>query len=135
MSGEHKVRPLPPGMDITAAPRGISANLSGGRLCATDIDIVMCTHLHADHVGWNTRLESGRSVPTFSERALYHEQTEIDAHAEEAGVRLQADHGNFQRQRFADSMPALHAMVEPGDEIADGALIVAYAGPRSGQPG
>jgi len=25
----------------------------------------MCTHLHGDHVGWNTRLENGRWVPTF----------------------------------------------------------------------
>jgi glyoxylase-like metal-dependent hydrolase (beta-lactamase superfamily II) len=25
----------------------------------------MCTHLHSDHVGWNTRLENGRWVPTF----------------------------------------------------------------------
>jgi glyoxylase-like metal-dependent hydrolase (beta-lactamase superfamily II) len=25
----------------------------------------MCTHLHADHVGWNTRLVNGRWVPTF----------------------------------------------------------------------
>ena len=25
----------------------------------------MCTHLHWDHVGWNTRLEDGRWVPTF----------------------------------------------------------------------
>ena len=30
-----------------------------------DIDYVMCTHLHVDHVGWNTRLENGRWVPTF----------------------------------------------------------------------
>ena len=30
-----------------------------------DIDFVMCTHLHTDHVGWNTRLEDGRWVPTF----------------------------------------------------------------------
>ena len=30
-----------------------------------DIDFVMCTHLHGDHVGWNTRLENGRWVPTF----------------------------------------------------------------------
>lgn len=29
------------------------------------IDYVMCTHLHADHVGWNTRLVDGRWVPTF----------------------------------------------------------------------
>lgn len=29
------------------------------------IDMVMCTHLHFDHVGWNTRLDNGRWVPTF----------------------------------------------------------------------
>lgn len=29
------------------------------------IDVVVCTHLHVDHVGWNTRLEHGRWVPTF----------------------------------------------------------------------
>ena len=27
--------------------------------------MVMCTHLHFDHVGWNTRLENGKWVPTF----------------------------------------------------------------------
>lgn len=30
-----------------------------------DIDIVVCTHLHFDHVGWNTRLVDGRWIPTF----------------------------------------------------------------------
>ena len=30
------------------------------------IDTVLCTHLHVDHVGWNTRLEDGRWVPTFA---------------------------------------------------------------------
>ena len=29
------------------------------------VDVVICTHLHVDHVGWNTRLENGRWVPTF----------------------------------------------------------------------
>lgn len=29
------------------------------------IDTVLCTHLHVDHVGWNTRLVEGRWVPTF----------------------------------------------------------------------
>ena len=30
-----------------------------------DVDYVFCTHLHFDHVGWNTRLVDGRWVPTF----------------------------------------------------------------------
>jgi glyoxylase-like metal-dependent hydrolase (beta-lactamase superfamily II) len=29
------------------------------------IDTVVCTHLHVDHVGWNTTRESDRWVPTF----------------------------------------------------------------------
>ena len=34
------------------------------------IDTVICTHLHVDHVGWNTMLVDGRWVPTFP-RARY----------------------------------------------------------------
>jgi glyoxylase-like metal-dependent hydrolase (beta-lactamase superfamily II) len=29
------------------------------------VDAVICTHLHVDHVGWNTMLENGRWMPTF----------------------------------------------------------------------
>jgi len=35
-----------------------------------DVDYVVCTHLHVDHVGWNTRLVEGRWLPTFL-RATY----------------------------------------------------------------
>jgi glyoxylase-like metal-dependent hydrolase (beta-lactamase superfamily II) len=34
------------------------------------VQVVVCTHLHVDHVGWNTRLENARWVPTFP-RARY----------------------------------------------------------------
>jgi glyoxylase-like metal-dependent hydrolase (beta-lactamase superfamily II) len=34
------------------------------------VDFVVCTHLHVDHVGWNTRFVDGRWVPTFP-RARY----------------------------------------------------------------
>jgi glyoxylase-like metal-dependent hydrolase (beta-lactamase superfamily II) len=30
-----------------------------------NVDVVLCTHLHWDHVGWNTRLVDGEWVPTF----------------------------------------------------------------------
>jgi glyoxylase-like metal-dependent hydrolase (beta-lactamase superfamily II) len=30
-----------------------------------DVNAVVCTHLHVDHVGWNTMLEDGKWVPTF----------------------------------------------------------------------
>jgi glyoxylase-like metal-dependent hydrolase (beta-lactamase superfamily II) len=38
-----------------------------------DVNLVMCTHLHMDHVGWNARLTNGRWVPTFpNARYLLH---------------------------------------------------------------
>lgn len=37
------------------------------------VDCVFCTHFHGDHVGWNTRLDGGRWVPTFpNARYLFH---------------------------------------------------------------
>ena len=30
-----------------------------------EIDTVLCTHLHYDHVGWNTMLVDGKWIPTF----------------------------------------------------------------------
>ena len=41
-------------------------NLARAGFLPEDIDLVMCTHLHFDHVGWNTRLENGKWVPTFA---------------------------------------------------------------------
>ena len=38
------------------------------------VDAVLCTHMHVDHVGWNTRLVDGRWQPTFAAaRYLYAE--------------------------------------------------------------
>jgi glyoxylase-like metal-dependent hydrolase (beta-lactamase superfamily II) len=39
-------------------------------LSPDDIDFVMCTHPHPDHVGWNTRLENGIWRPLFDGRAI-----------------------------------------------------------------
>ena len=44
---------------------GYLTNLASAGFKPEDIDIVLCTHLHYDHVGWNTRLENGRWVSTF----------------------------------------------------------------------
>ena len=40
-------------------------DLSAAGFPPESIDTVLCTHLHVDHVGWNTRLVGGRWVPTF----------------------------------------------------------------------
>ncbi len=44
-----------------------------------DVDYVLCTHLHVDHVGWNTRLDNGRWVPTFPNARYVLSRTEYEA--------------------------------------------------------
>ena len=40
-------------------------HLAGVGWSREGVDAVVCTHLHTDHVGWNTMLENGKWVPTF----------------------------------------------------------------------
>ena len=42
------------------------------------IDIVVCTHLHVDHVGWNTMLVDGEWKPTFPNARYLIGRTEFD---------------------------------------------------------
>ena len=53
-------------------------SLASHGLTVEDIDYVMCTHLHSDHVGWNTRLEDGRWVPTFPNARYLFTKKEYD---------------------------------------------------------
>ena len=48
-----------------SSTRLISQRLRAAGVAPEDVDLVLCTHLHADHVGWNTMLRDGRWVPTF----------------------------------------------------------------------
>jgi glyoxylase-like metal-dependent hydrolase (beta-lactamase superfamily II) len=41
------------------------ADLAAAGFERESIDTVLCTHLHVDHVGWNTMLVNGRWAPTF----------------------------------------------------------------------
>jgi len=84
------------------------------------IDYVLCTHLHADHVGWNTRLVGDRWVPTFPNAKYVFSKTENDYWA----ARYAADAKNHHILGYIDSvLPIIEAgqAVIVGDyaEIAD----------------
>jgi glyoxylase-like metal-dependent hydrolase (beta-lactamase superfamily II) len=67
-----------------------------------DIDYVMCTHMHVDHVGWNTRLENGRWVPTFPNARYLFAGTELDFWT--------AEHAKTPNEVIADSvLPVIEA--------------------------
>jgi len=60
--GEHTT----PGFEVLA-PQNSSflADLSHAGFDRESIDIVLCTHMHFDHVGWNTMRSRGKWIPTF----------------------------------------------------------------------
>src|SRR5258705_10370408 len=71
-----------------------------------DIDFVICTHLHVDPVGWNTRLEGGRWVPTFPKARYVFGKAEYDYWAEQ--------HAKAEVPPFGDSVLPVVEARRPG---------------------
>ena len=73
---------------------GFLDTLKAAGVAPDAVDVVICTHLHVDHVGWNTRLANGRWVPTFP-RARYlfarREWEHWTAESEEGTQRIMGD--------------------------------------------
>ncbi|MGH7403857.1 MAG: MBL fold metallo-hydrolase, partial [Candidatus Rokuibacteriota bacterium] len=61
--GDHKQRARP-NWNMTSSGEYLKRFGETG-VRPEQVDYVMCTHFHTDHVGWNTRMENGRWVPTF----------------------------------------------------------------------
>ncbi len=75
--GNNKDRPAQPAWHRMKSQTYLQ-NLADVGLRVEDIDVVLCTHLHIDHVGWNTRLENGRWVPTFPKARYLFSKRELD---------------------------------------------------------
>jgi glyoxylase-like metal-dependent hydrolase (beta-lactamase superfamily II) len=53
------------------------------------VNAVVCTHLHVDHVGWNTMLEGGKWVPTFPNARYFIGRREYEHWSNEGGEEQQ----------------------------------------------
>ncbi|MER5972932.1 MBL fold metallo-hydrolase [Streptomyces sp. NPDC002055] len=82
------------------------------------VDLVLLTHLHTDHVGWNTRAENGTWVPTFPNARYVTSRTEWEFWA---GYAMDEP----RRQMFHDSVfPVERAgLLDVVDVPADGARL------------
>lgn len=103
--------------------------LSAAAVSVDDIDFVMCTHLHVDHVGWNTRLENGRWVPTFPNARYVFAKHEFDYWSEQ--------NAKAEIAPFADSvLPVVeakrHQIVGNGHQIGDHVRILPTPGHTPG---
>lgn len=93
------------------------------------IDVVLCTHLHVDHCGWNTMLVDGAWVPTFPNARYLFARNEV--------AFAQGEKDGDAAAIFEDSVkPILEAgladLVEPGHEIAEGVRLKATPGHTPG---
>lgn len=118
------------------APSIYLGQLAALGLRPEDVDLVFCTHLHADHVGWNTKLENGRWVPTFPNARYIVSKSELDHWlTAEAQSPEPIHHGSF-----ADSVrPILEAglfdQVSDGFSIGKGLDLIGLPGHSPGQIG
>lgn len=74
--GNHKVRPGIPAFDNLNTD--FIARLATAGYAPEDIDLVVCSHLHVDHVGWNTKLDNAGWVPTFANARYVFPAPDVD---------------------------------------------------------
>jgi len=92
--------------------------LSRHGLSLDDIDIVINTHLHFDHCGWNTRREGSQFVPTFSKARYFMQRAEWE-HALHPSER---DRASYLEEWFAPAEPQT-VFVEGAREIVAGVRV------------
>jgi glyoxylase-like metal-dependent hydrolase (beta-lactamase superfamily II) len=84
-------------------------NLTAAGINPAEIDFVMCTHLHVDHVGWNTRLQDGQWVPTFPNAKYIFSKHEYEFWRAERDHEAADTFGSVNHQTFDDSVvPIMH---------------------------
>jgi glyoxylase-like metal-dependent hydrolase (beta-lactamase superfamily II) len=71
---------------------GFLRDLEAAGWSRDSVDAVLCTHLHVDHVGWNTMLENGRWVPTFPRARYYMSRHELEHTLQEAEASDERSH-------------------------------------------
>ena len=118
--GNAKPRPSYRGVNQLDTP--YLERLAAAGVAPEQVDYVICTHLHVDHVGWNTRLVAGRWVPTFPNAVYVLPRRELDQFDPRSGSvsELSPEH-----QIYLDSVqPVLDAgqarIVEGDENLAEG---------------
>jgi len=128
--GNHKERPLWPGWHHRTEEGWLNQLFSLG-VRPEDVDIVMCTHLHADHVGWNTKLENGRWVPTFPKATYLTGRSEYEHWLADS---IEGDkHGSFKDSVAPIVDAGQMTFLDDGNEIAHGLAVELAPGHTPGQ--
>lgn len=71
-------RPVPGYEAMSNVKTAFLADFAEAGFDVNSVDVVMCTHLHFDHVGWNTQLVNDAWVPTFPNARYLFNKTEYE---------------------------------------------------------
>ena len=118
--GNHKARPDAPFWNDRNGP--FLDRLSEAGVAPESVDYVMCTHLHVDHVGWNTKLENGRWVPTFP-NAKYLISRKEYAYYEQENRKAPVNDGSFTDSVLPIMEAGRAVMIDDGHELDDCMLV------------
>jgi glyoxylase-like metal-dependent hydrolase (beta-lactamase superfamily II) len=90
------------------------------------IDIVLCTHLHSDHVGWNTVRRDGSWVPTFPRAKYLFSRAENEYGDPRRNPRADADpqRSNAYRDSVLPVIESGQAQLIDGGHTIDDALVI-----------
>jgi glyoxylase-like metal-dependent hydrolase (beta-lactamase superfamily II) len=98
-------------------------NLAAAGIQPGDVDIVVNTHLHADHIGWNTRLADGEWIPTFPNATYLMPRVDFEFWDPANNPNIA---GGVNENAFEDSVTPVHAagqvQVWEGEHVIDGNL-------------
>jgi glyoxylase-like metal-dependent hydrolase (beta-lactamase superfamily II) len=95
------------------------------KLSPDEIDIVINTHLHFDHCGWNTYYRHGKPLPTFPRATYYVQRGELE-HAHEQHER---DHVSYMTDNYDPLVNSGQMKLLDGDaEIVPGISVKVYPG-------
>lgn len=101
--GNDKSRPAVSAWDHQKS--GYLDNLASAGVSPDEVDLVINTHLHVDHVGWNTRLVDDVWVPTFPNATYLMPKTDFEFWnpAGNSGIK-----GGVNENVFMDSVAPVH---------------------------
>jgi glyoxylase-like metal-dependent hydrolase (beta-lactamase superfamily II) len=128
-SGNGKTRALPMFQRFHMLNRPYLDNLAAAGLSPDEVDIVFLTHLHIDHVGWNTRREGERWAPTFRNACYLIGRAEFEHWTSGPGLGCLPENAAVIEDSVRPLVEAgLVDFIEPGDEIAPGLVVEAAPG-------
>ncbi|MEQ4719643.1 MBL fold metallo-hydrolase [Nonomuraea sp. B19D2] len=123
--GNHKDRPYAPVW--SRLDTNFLDNLAAAGVRPDDVDVVINTHLHIDHVGWNTYLDGRTWVPTFPNATYLMTRQDFDFWSPANNHEPLLGRGN--QNVFEDSVAPVH---EAGADPPVGRLVPDRPEPPAG---